>query len=303
MRLASNPYFKEPALSIHQADQKSFPHAAVNGIAFPVADSATIPDYLWPLGMMLTDRLNRNAYSVREFSKELAKLPLKFEPGTHYQYGYSHDVLGAVIESISGKPFEEYMKCEVFLPLGTENTGYFLEDLPGRTLSGIYSRTETGLVSDPIDDMLFSRRRGFASGGGGVLSTLEDLTKFATILSTGGSRNNVHLLGRKTIDLMRAAHLHGQCRDDFRFATYHCNWELLQGYSYGLGVRTLQSLAESGINGSVGEFGWGSMAGSFLLCDPQEELSICYTQQLHPPKTLENYYTPRIKAIVYGALD
>lgn len=251
----------------------------------------------------LYDELNRGSYTVRDFARALASMPLAFEPGTHFRYSYSHDVLGAVVEVISGKPFEQFVKDEIFSPLGMESSAYFFEDLPENPVAAFYNSASGALVEDPIDDEQFRRRRGFASGGAGVLSTLSDLTKFASALCVGGTYEGTKLLGRKTIHLMRQDHLNPQQREDFRFATQGNGWELLQGYSYGLGVRTLASLSESCINGTIGEFGWGSIGGSFVVCDPEEELAICYLQQLRLPNNLENYITPKLKAIVYGALD
>lgn len=248
---------------------------------------------------MLAQRLNRGAYSVRQFSREIAKLPLAFEPGCGYRYSFCMDVAGALVEEISGKRFGAFLADEIFGPLGMERSGFFFEDLHTEHLAEFYSLDADGeRYVDPIDDGAFHKSRGFESGGAGVLSTLADMTKFASALANGGGG----ILGRKTIDFMRQDHLCGKAREDFRAATKNPAWRLLKGYSYGLGVRTLTSLAESGLNGSLGEFGWGSVGGSFIVCDAQERLSICYLHQLHRPDNMENEITPRVKAMVYSQL-
>lgn len=247
----------------------------------------------------LMQRLNRGAYSVREFSREIAKLPLAFEPGCGYRYSFCLDVAGALVEELSGKRFGKFLEDEIFEPLGMEDSGFFFEDLRKEHLAEFYSLDADGKrYVDPIDDNAYCKSRGYESGGAGVLSTLADMTKFASALANGGNG----ILGRKTIDLMRQDHLCGKAREDFCAATQNPAWRLLKGYSYGLGVRTLVSLAESGLNGSIGEFGWGSVGGSFIVCDPQERLSICYLHQLHQPDNMENEITPRVKAMVYSQL-
>ena len=242
----------------------------------------------------LMQRLNRGAYSVREFSREIAKLPLAFEPGCGYRYSFCLDVAGALVEELSGKRFGKFLEDEIFEPLGMEDSGFFFEDLRKEHLAEFYSLDADGKRYDNA----YCKSRGYESGGAGVLSTLADMTKFASALANGGNG----ILGRKTIDLMRQDHLCGKAREDFCAATQNPAWRLLKGYSYGLGVRTLVSLAESGLNGSIGEFGWGSVGGSFIVCDPQERLSICYLHQLHQPDNMENEITPRVKAMVYSQL-
>ena len=206
---------------------------------------------------------------------------------------------GALVEELSGKRFGKFLEDEIFEPLGMEDSGFFFEDLRKEHLAEFYSLDADGKrYVDPIDDNAYCKSRGYESGGAGVLSTLADMTKFASALANGGNG----ILGRKTIDLMRQDHLCGKAREDFCAATQNPAWRLLKGYSYGLGVRTLVSLAESGLNGSIGEFGWGSVGGSFIVCDPQERLSICYLHQLHQPDNMENEITPRVKAMVYSQL-
>lgn len=250
----------------------------------------------------MVDELNKGSYTCRDFSRRIAQLPLDYEPGTHFRYSYSHDVLAALIEVLSGKPYEEYVKDAIFSPLGMKDSAYFFDDLPGRTVATFYSNATGKLVDDPMDDTAYSRKRGFASGGAGLLSTLTDMTKLAANLSSAGSPRSERIVGRKTLDLMRTNQLNAAQYQDFYYAAQRKCWDLLRGYSYGLGVRTLISLPESGVNGSIGEFGWGSVGGSFIVCDPAEELSICYLHQLHPDN-MESYITPKMKNIVYGMLD
>ncbi len=249
----------------------------------------------------LMEELNHGSYTVREFSRRLAALPLAFEPGTRFRYSYCADVLGALVEVVSGMTFGQFLKTQLFEPLGMTHTAFFFEDLPDADIVTFYSRIAGELAADPMDEDAYSRKRGFESGGAGMLSSLSDMTRFAAALSTHTPECRV--LGQKTIALMSQDHLLGQAKEDFRRATETNAWRLLRGYSYGLGVRTLVDLPQSGINGNCGEFGWGSVGGSFIVCDPQEELAICYLHNLHRPDNLENLTTPRIKAMVYSQLE
>ena len=138
-------------------------------------------------------------------------------------------------------------------------------------------------------------------GGGGLLGTLNDLSRFASMLSMRGTLNNVRILGRKTIDLIRENHLSPEQIRVFRAA--HLNgWESLSGYGYGLGVRTMIDKAAAGSNGSLGEFGWAGAGGTWILADPEEQLAIAYVQQIRPNR-YESYCHPRLRAAVYASLD
>src|SRR5690606_17333426 len=133
----------------------------------------------------------------------------------------------------------------------------------------------------------------FESGGGGLLSTLADYSRFAQMLACGGELDGVRILGSKTIDLMRTNHLSPQQLADF-------NWPYLAGYGYGLGVRVMIDPVAAGSNGSIGEFGWCGLAGTWVMIDPEERLSAVYMQQMIP--NFEEYHQPRLRAVIYGAL-
>ncbi len=130
------------------------------------------------------------------------------------------------------------------------------------------------------------------SGGGGLLSTLEDYSRFGHMLANGGEMDGVRILGRKTIELMSTNHLSPE------LLTYY-NWDELKGYGYGLGVRTLIDPATGGSNSSLGEFGWMGLAGTWLMVDVKENLSAVYMQQMFP--NLEGIHQPRLRNVIYGA--
>ena len=207
-------------------------------------------------------------YSTLQLVRALGDVPLAFEPGTRWMYGMSHDVLGGLIEVLSGLTLGEYMRQNIFEPLGMHDTFF-------RCPEGQESR----LADFPTGERQAANFRPTAryeAGGGGLLSTIDDYMKLASCLTRGGtSAEGVRILSRKTIDLLRMDQLNDVQKADF-------NWAYLKGYSYGLGVRTLVDPAAAGIPGSVGEFGWCGVMGTWVLMDPAEGLTAVYMHQRMP---------------------
>ena len=226
-------------------------------------------------------------YTTQQFIRLLPQAPLAFEPGTHWRYSLCHDILGAVIEVISGKLLGEYMQENIFEPLGMKHTFF-------RCPSECRDLLAEKKADNFIPDEMFSEDWRYEAGGGGLLSTLDDYMKLANTLTRGGtSQDGVRILGRKTINLLRSDQLNPEQKKDF-------NWDYLDGYTYGLGVRTYADPAKAGIPGSVGEFGWCGVMGTWVLMDPEEELTIVYMHQRFP--NLEKYVQTHLRAMIYGAL-
>lgn len=239
---------------------------------------------------------NENAtVDMRSLSKALASVPLDFDPGTHWKYGSSHDVLAALIEVLSGQTLGEFLQKEIFDPLGMTDTSFRISEDKRDRLCTIYDRANDGMLTPTTRmDSRYQAECRNESGGAGLLSTIGDYSQFAQLLAKGGEHEGVRILSPKTVQLMATNHLNPQQLKDF-------NWQQLRGYGYGLGVRVMNDPAAGGINDSIGEFGWAGLAGSYLLIDPKEELSVVYMQQLIP--SLEPYIHPRLRAAIYGALD
>ena len=235
-----------------------------------------------------------NTFNVRKLSEALAKIPLAFDPGTEWRYGLSHDVLGALIEVLSGKTFGEFLREEIFQPLSMNDTFFKIPDEKKHRLCSLYVRNEEGsLLKNTRLDEQYQPGTLFESGGAGLLSTLSDYSTFAHMLANGGELDGVRILGRKTVELMSTNHL---TSDQLSFY----NWDYLAGYGYGLGVRTMKSPHTGGSNSSIGEFGWSGLAGTWVLIDPKEKLSAVYMQQMMP--NLEAYHQPRLRNVIYGSL-
>jgi CubicO group peptidase (beta-lactamase class C family) len=231
---------------------------------------------------------------VRALSQILSEIPLAFEPGTQWQYGYSHDVLAALIEVLSGKSFGQFLKDEIFDPLEMKDTFFKIPEEKKERLCSLYNRSENGeLTRNTLMDGFYQPEPRFESGGAGLLSTLGDYSRFAHMLANGGELNGVKILGSKTIELMSTNHLQPDVLPYY-------NWEYLKGYGYGLGVRVMMDPPLGGSNSSIGEFGWCGLAGTWIMIDPKEKLSAVYMQQMMP--NFEAYHQPRLRSVIYGSL-
>ena len=221
----------------------------------------------------------------------VGQLPLAFEPGERWMYGFSIDVLGAVIEVLTGKSLGEYLKENIFDPLGMTDTGFFVPENKLDRIATLYNINE-GMK--PSDRGAPTSKPEFESGGGGMFSTVRDYSRFAQMLLHGGTLDGVRILGRKTIDLISTDHLTPeQRRSD--------NWDTQRGYGYGLGVRVMTNPELAGINGSVGEWGWDGAFGNWFCVDPKENLTCVYLTTNRPG---EHYrFIPKLMASMYASLD
>lgn len=241
-------------------------------------------------------------FTTREFVQAIAKSPLAFNPGEHWYYSLSHDVLAAVVEVISGQRFSDYLKEHIFEPLGMKNTYFWLpqSEMHRACVRYHYDYEKNEYVRDAgeTDTQRFNtyqRSCNFESGGAGLTTTVDDYAKFANMLTRlGTAEDGTRIIAEGTLNMMRENHLVGQQQTDF-------NWIQFHGYGYGLGVRTLISRAAAGSPGSLGEYGWAGAAGTYVLCDPARKLTVVYAQQATPND--EIYVHPRLRNMIYAALE
>lgn len=236
--------------------------------------------------------------------RELPSIPMLFEPGTRWQYGYGLDIMAAVVEVTSGKSIGTFMKENIFDPCGMKETAHFFRPGWKERLMDCVERLPNGSVKlcteclgDPIDACHRPEAK-YESASAGLLSTLRDYQKFCIMLANGGTINGEHVVGRKTIEMMRQNLLTGDLVKDF--ADFGGDVGSTRGYGYGYGVRTLLDPAAAFSNGSVGEFGWVGAAGSWMMVDPVEKLSAVFVMQEMLPN--DQYYHPRIRNAVNGLL-
>lgn len=243
-------------------------------------------------------------------AKCLAEEPLDFEPGEHWQYSLSHDVLAAVVEVISGKRFSQYMKENIFDPLDMNQTRYHNEPVRDQMAQQYrwIDSTETDLVA--LQSGTHKGQGGYVeyaglgnylefgpeydSGGAGIVSSVRDYIKFCSALACGGiGTTGERILAPGTIELLKTNQLDEQQMADIK-------WPALRGYGYGLGVRTLVSKAASGSTGNLGEFGWGGAAGASLYVDTDLKLAMFYAHHMLNPQ--EAYYQARVRNVLYRCL-
>ena len=225
---------------------------------------------------------------------EAARTPLCFHPGEQWTYGFSHDVLGRLIEVISGKTLGEYLADTIFKPLGLNDTAFYVPQEKQNRVVTPYKLGPNGLEEIKGEDNASVNPPAFESGGGGLCSTMLDCAKYAQMLLNNGKLGNERILSRKTIELIR---------------TNHCETSMLRpaffghmtGYGYGLGVRTMLNTAESGLNGSVGEWAWDGYMGTYYCVDPVEEMTALFFIQL--VSGINSDLQRGFVQTVYGAID
>ncbi len=225
-----------------------------------------------------------------EYCNLVGQLPLAFEPGEKWMYGFSIDILGAVIEVLSGKTLGEYLKENIFDPLDMRDTGFFVPREKQERIATLYHIRE-GMK--PENREYPAARPVFESGGGGMFSTVRDYSRFAQMLLHGGTLDGVRVLGRKTVDLIATDHLTSEQQRTH-------NWNTQRGYGYGLGVRVMTHPEVADINGSVGEWGWDGAFGNWFCVDPKENLTCVYLTTNIPG---DHYrFIPKLMASMYASL-
>lgn len=242
------------------------------------------------------------AGTLEDMVNALAKLPLEFSPGEAWNYSVATDVVGWLVQIVSGQPFEQFLQQRLFGPLGMTDTGFHVPAGQAHRFASCYQPTKTGglELQDDAQTSSFLQPASFISGGGGLVSTARDYLQFCRMMLHGGSLGGVRYLSRKTIDLMIANHLPGGVdlpalsRSLFSEAAY-------EGVGFGLGFAVSTNAARTLIPGSDGDHFWGGAASTFFWIDPEEDLIAIFMTQLIPSST---YPVRReIRTLTYAALD
>lgn len=233
--------------------------------------------------------------STREMIRAIAQSPLICEPGQHWIYSLSHDVLAAVVEEISEKTFGEYLKQYIFAPLEMEDAYFSLSPKNSNRLAALYMHgLETPEVTPIKSENRFCLSEAYESGGAGLICSTDTYIKFVDAMCNGGvSQRGERILKQDTINLMRRNHLNPVELEDFKKSGK-------VGYGYGLGVRTLIDKAAS--CGPVGEFGWDGAAGAYVLIDTENNIGIFYVEHIFRHFDSYKYIHPTIRDMVYRAI-
>jgi len=242
----------------------------------------------------------RPGYTVRQMVEELAQLPLEFSPGECWNYSLSTDVIGYLIEVMSGRSLPEFLREEIFEPLGMVDTAFAIAPDKVDRFASCYERdlNKQRVLQDDGQDSRFADV-SFYSGGGGLLSTVPDYYRFCSMLLAGGSLDGARIIGPRTLAFMTRNHLPDNA-DLSAFATGGFSESAYEGVGFGLGFATRLDAVRNGHPATPGTFYWGGLASTLFWVDPVEELVVVFMTQLMPSRSFD--FRGQLENIVYGAL-
>ncbi len=252
-----------------------------------------------PVQMIWRDaKLADDSQTNGELVQKLARLPLMFEPGTTWEYSMSTDVLGRVVEVASGQDLAAAIAARITGPLGMDDSGFAATGERAARIAQPQTDAATG-ERPPMRDP--SRPIAWASGGGGMVSTARDYLRFCQMLLDGGALDGTRILAPKSVAHMASDHLPPGCEYG---ATARTRFGALapvpeMGYGFGLGFAVRKAQGMSPVPGSVGEFFWGGVHGTYFWIDPQERMVVVLMMQA-PDQRLHYRYLSR--RLVYAAL-
>lgn len=229
---------------------------------------------------------------IRETVRRMAALPLAAHPGGRWIYGYATDILGAVVEEVSGQTLDDFLRTRLLEPLGMRDTRFYVSGADAERLATVYGRRGGRLERAPAGPGMQTQgeyvdgpRTSF-SGGAGLVSTAADYARFLQMLLDGGAFGSTRILAPSSVELMTTDHV-----GDLYGAA---------GQGFGLGFSVLEDPGARGTHGSAGEFGWGGAYHSTYWVDPAEELVVVYLTQVIPATGLDDF--GKVRALVYQAI-
>ncbi len=231
-----------------------------------------------------------------ELVNSFVESPLLFEPGEHFEYSLSHDVVGAIIEVVSGMSLSEYFKKNIFQPLHMKNTYFAKPRNQHERLAAQYMYDNDTHTSTEMElSCVYQLSENYESGGAGLISCVEDYGRFADALACKGvSKEGNRILKEETIELMRTNMLRPDQLD-----------EVVQkmgrvGYGYGCGVQTLMNPTACNTKAPVGVFGWDGAAGTCIIMDPVNHISLVYAQHVRSCSYAYDTIHPRLRDLMYS---
>jgi CubicO group peptidase (beta-lactamase class C family) len=256
---------------------------------------------------LLSEGYVRNGINFSDKAGDLAKsvtrlgaMPLAFDPGSRWNYSVSTDVLGRIVEVISGQRLDVFFAEHILGPLGMDDTVFAVPDSKLDRLASSYTKAAEGGMTLAEDAPGSGFREGKVrqlSGGGGLVSTADDYLRFAEMQRRGGALGDVRLLGPRTIRLMASNHLPGDLASMGQKVFSEVSFE---GVGFGLGGSVMLDPARAKTLGSPGDFGWGGMASTVYWVDPVEDMVVIFVTQLMPSSSYPN--RKELRALVYSAL-
>lgn len=270
-----------------------------SGVPYPDTDCEPARQMDQLFKNIKSDLENGHPTDTLTYCRKIASVPLCFQPGSGWRYGLSADILGGIVEVVSGKSFGRFLAEEIFEPLGMKDTGFIVPEEKRHRFATNYKWNEYKKCLEPFTQNHlglegYGQDVVFESGGAGLVSTIDDYCRFSKMLLHGGTFNGVRILGRKTVALMSTNYLNQEQIKGY-------NWDFLQGYGYGCLTRVMVNPGLAGSNGSIGEFGWDGWTGNYFLLDPAEDMILLYFIQ-----RCETGTTPivrKLRMAAYAALD
>jgi CubicO group peptidase (beta-lactamase class C family) len=239
--------------------------------------------------MYRSAKVDRRAQSNAEQVATLGRMPLLHQPGTRWEYGRSTDVLGRLVEVLSGKTLSEFFEQHILAPLGMTDTAFHVPERHHSRIAEAFGRDPDSGVTVQLLEV--RDPPGFESGGGGLVSTAADYARFLQMLLNGGTLEGRRLLSRKTIEFMTADHL-GPITGAPDL--------LIPGHGFGLGFAVRLQAGIAHVPGSIGQYFWGGLAGTTFWVDPAEQL---FALLLIQAPGLRDYYRTLFRDLVYSAVD
>ncbi|MFN8637499.1 MAG: serine hydrolase domain-containing protein [Chloroflexota bacterium] len=252
-------------------------------------------------------KLGSGQQTVQQMVEMLAELPLEFSPGTAWLYSHATDIVGHLVEVISGQPLDAYFQEHIFEPLGMTDTAFWVKPEQADRLATNYAMTTDGQGTVVLDDAatsMYLQNPIYLSGGGGLVSTAGDYLRFSRMLLGKGTLDGQRLIGRKTLELMTQNHITGG--RSVAQAASQARWRegSHPGNGFGLGFAVKLDTADGQISGSAGEYNWSGAANTHFWIDPAEDLAVVFmTQLMSIGSPIRLNLSRELRAIVYGALD
>ena len=239
--------------------------------------------------------------TLADMIDKIAELPLKFSPGTQWNYGVSTDVCGYLVEHLSGLPLDEFVAERITGPLDMPDSGFHVRADAADRFAACYNHVAPAsyrLQDDP-EGSRYHKRPAFFSGGGGMVGTIDDYHRFARMMLGKGELDGTRVLGRKTVEYMTSNHLPGGC-DLAAMGQRVFTETSYEGIGFGLGFSVVVDPPAANVLDSPGEYAWGGAASTYFWVDPLEEVIVVFLTQLLPSSTYP--IRRELKTLVYQAL-
>ncbi|HSS13088.1 MAG TPA: serine hydrolase, partial [Rhizomicrobium sp.] len=235
---------------------------------------------------------------------QLAALPLEYSPGDAWIYSVATDVVGYLVELVSGRPYAKFVREKILTPLAMGDTDFLVGKEKRNRFAACYvlKNGKLDLFDDPLHSTWFAKPK-LESGGGGLAGTADDYLRFCRMLLNKGELEGVRLLSPKTVTLMTANHLpKGAEIADLSADPDSFNESGYRGIGFGLGVAVTLDPARVGVPGTAGEFAWGGMASTAFFVDPKEEMGVVFMTQAIVDTARRVRLRRDLRSLVYGAM-